>query len=72
MPWPIRFGPPPRMMIFLRSLRTGLVLLLVGRVVVGGVGLEFGGAGVDQLVDRQDAELLPQAADIVLDEVPVR
>ncbi len=42
-----------------------LVLFLVGRIVVGGVGFEFGGAGVDQLVDRQDPELFAQAAHVV-------
>ena len=34
----------------------GLVLVLVGRVEVGRLGFELGGAGVDRLVDRHDAE----------------
>ncbi len=36
--------------------RTDLVLLVVGRVMVGGAGRELGGAGVDRLKDGVDAE----------------
>ena len=39
------------------------VLVLVGRVEVGRLRLELGGAGVDRLVDGDDAELLPAPAD---------
>ena len=53
MPWPMRFGPPPRIMILRRSVGLGLALLLVGRVQVGGGGGELRRAGVDALVDRQ-------------------
>ena len=61
MPWPMRFGPPPSTMIFLRVGRLGLALLLVGRVHVGGVRRELGGAGVDALVDRAHAERVARA-----------
>ena len=37
MPWPMRFGPPPRIMTLRRSVGRGLALLLVGRVQVGGL-----------------------------------
>ena len=46
--------------------RLGLVLLLVGRVEVRGLGLELGGARVDRLVDRQDVVLDAQRADLAL------
>ncbi len=47
----------------LRTVRgRDLGLVLVGRVVVGRVGLEFGGAGVDGLEDRAQAEPVAQAA----------
>ena len=36
--------------------RSDLVLVLGGRVVVGGVGLELGAAGVDRLVGHADTE----------------
>ena len=53
MPCPIRFGPPPRMMILRRVRRPRLVVArLVGRVEVRRVRLELGAAGVDGLVDR--------------------
>ena len=49
-----------------------LGLLVVARIVVGGAGREFGGAGVDRLVDGVDSvgpshlpdRLLPDAADL--------
>ena len=59
----MRFGPPPRMMTFLRSLGRGLVgerageRHLVGRIEIRGRRGELGGAGVDPLEDRMDAEL---------------
>ena len=51
----------------LLALRAGphLGLLVVGRVVVGRLGGELGGAGVDGLVDRPDAQGVPDAADDV-------
>src|SRR5471030_2594964 len=36
--------------------RLGLALFIVGRVHIRGVGREFGGAGVDPLVDRTDVQ----------------
>ena len=55
MPWPMRLGPPPRITTLRAVGRRRLVLVLVGRVEVGRVGLELGGAGVDQLEDGADA-----------------
>ncbi|MCY1399195.1 hypothetical protein D9M71_142460 [compost metagenome] len=46
--------------------RVGLALFLVGRVHVGGVGGEFGGAGVHALEDRQDLQLVAVAAQVLL------
>ena len=46
--------------------RLHLVLLVVGRVVVGRGGGELCGAGVDRLVDRPDAEPPAQHPDAVL------
>ena len=43
--------------------RLGLALVLVGRVHVGGVGGELGGAGVDALVDRAHAQRAALLAD---------
>ena len=62
MPWPIRFGPEPRMMHGRPLARRDLGLLVVGRVVVRRRGGELGRAGVDGLVDRPDAEGVPDAA----------
>ena len=62
MPWPMRLGPPPRIMI-LRRVRLRLALLLVGRVQVGGRGREFRRAGVDALVHRTHPQLVALAAD---------
>ena len=62
MPWPMRFGPPPRMMIFSLSRRPRLALRrsgeaeLVGRVHIGGWRGELRRAGVDALVDRVHVE----------------
>ncbi len=53
-------GPPPRIMTFGLSLGRLSSSRLVGRVVVGRVGLELGRAGVHQLVDRLDADLHAQ------------
>ena len=53
-------------MIFLRSVGLGLALLVVGRVHVGGLGRELGGAGVDALVDRAHAERVRRCAHRVL------
>ena len=39
----------------------GAGIELVGRVVIGGLGLELGGAGVDRLVDRPDTQAVTQA-----------
>ena len=69
MPWPMRFGPPPRMTTLRCGGRAGLAFDraqrpgLVGRVHVGGLGLELGGAGVDALEDRAHAEALALGAD---------
>ena len=46
--------------------RLRLALLLVGRVEVGGGGGELGGAGVDPLEDRSDAERVAVRAQVVL------
>ncbi|MCY1280808.1 hypothetical protein D9M70_296020 [compost metagenome] len=46
--------------------RIGLALFLVGRVHVGGVGGEFGGAGVHALEDRQHLQLVAMAAQVLL------
>ena len=46
------------------------VLLLVGRVKIGHVGGELAGAGVDHLVDREDAVLLAQKIHVVLRDAP--
>ena len=68
MPWPMRFGPPPRMTTFLRSDGPRLVGRragegrLVGRVHVGGGRGELGRAGVDALVDRAHVERAAQRA----------
>ena len=43
----------------------GLVFFLVGRIIIRGMGLELGCAGVHQLVDRLDLFFFPQVADIV-------
>ena len=45
------------------GVQRNLVLLVVGRVVVRGVGGELGGAGVHGLVDRADAQGLADTAD---------
>ncbi len=45
---------------------SGLVLGFVGGIVVGRVGLEFGGAGIHELVDRQDVPVKTPFADSVL------
>ena len=37
MPCPMRFGPPPSTMIFLRSVGLRFAFFLVGRIHVGGV-----------------------------------
>ena len=66
MPWPIRFGPLPRMITAGLVARRDLGLLVVGRVVVRRQRGELGGAGVDGLVDRPDAERVPHAAHDVL------
>ena len=47
-----------------------LVLVLVGRVIVGRDRLELGGAGVDQLEDGVHAAALAVAADLALADVP--
>ena len=74
----MRLGPPPRMTIFFllvgrASFSTAtpsptclLEAGLVGRVEVGRVGLELGGAGVDPLEDRADAVLEARLADLLL------
>ena len=62
MPWPMRFGPPPRITTFFLS--EGCASLataagerrLVGRVHVGGGRGELGRAGVDALEHRPHAE----------------
>ena len=58
----MRLGPPPRIMIRRRPVGFGGVSssCFVGRIVVGRVGLELGGAGVDRLEGRHDAAALAQ------------
>ncbi|MNZ46966.1 hypothetical protein D3C78_646680 [compost metagenome] len=46
--------------------RIGLALFLIGRVHVGGVGGEFGGAGVHTLVHRHDLELVAMVTQVLL------
>ena len=74
MPWPMRFGPPPRIITrrWPGCLGRRLVLVLVGRIVVGRVGLELGGAGVDRLERGHDAAALALLADVHLGRVPNR
>ena len=48
----------------------GLVLRFVGRVVVGGMGLELRRAGVDELVDGDDPGGIAAIPDLLLGEVP--
>ena len=48
----------------------GLVFPLVGGVKIGGIGLELGGAGVHQLVDRIDAVLPAHQGQVVLIAAP--
>ena len=52
MPWPMRLGPLPRIMTFLRVGGLGFALALVGGIEVGREALELGGAGVDAVEDR--------------------
>ena len=52
--------------------RAHLILILVGRVVIRGVGLELGRAGVHKLVDRQDSRGIAAAADLPFGKVPDR
>ena len=66
MPCPIRLGPEPRISTAGFSRGSHLVLLVVGGVVVRRAGGELGGAGVDGLVDRPDAEPPAQRPDAVL------
>ena len=61
MPWPIRFGPAPRITTRGRAAGRDLRLLLVGRVVVRRPRGELPAARVDRLEDRHDAERLAPA-----------
>ena len=70
MPWPIRFGPDPRMTTLRPVGRADLALVLVGRVVVRRLGDELGRAGVDGLVGRNDAGRFAGGADLVLGRRP--
>ena len=54
MPWPMRFGPPPRIMIFLRSV--GSPRTRPRRSNTGTVEVELGRAGVDALEHRAHAQ----------------
>ena len=58
MPWPMRLGPQPRIMTFLRVGGLGLALALVGGVEVRGEALELGGAGIHAIEDGGDAQRL--------------
>ena len=72
MPWPMRFGPPPRMMTFFcvatasPRRRRASERRLIGRIHVGRGRGEFGGAGVDALEDRPDAERVAARLHLVL------
>ena len=66
MPCPIRLGPEPEDQHRRLLPRLHLGLLVVGGVVVRRAGGELGGAGVDGLVDRPDAEPPAQRPDAVL------
>ena len=43
-----------------------LVFLLVGRIIVGCIGLEFGSTGIHQFIYRQNILFFPQLPDIIL------
>jgi hypothetical protein len=43
--------------LFLRS-RSGLIFLVVAAVEIRGKAFEFRGTGIDELIDRLDAEFL--------------
>ena len=63
MPWPILFGPPPRITTLSRSDLARIAFGADDRLQVehvGRFGGEFGGTGVDPLVDRMDAGGLPR------------
>ena len=47
----------------------GFVLLLIGAVEIGGLGGEFGGAGVNHLVDGPKAPVLAKVADLLREAV---
>ena len=51
----MRLGPEPRIITLRRSVGVDLVLVAEGRVEVGRLGRELGGAGVDPLEDAADA-----------------
>ena len=53
-----------------RLLRRHFVFVLVGRIVIGGVGLELRGAGVDRFEGGHDAAALAIGADVHLRGVP--
>ena len=55
---------------FLPVRNDALVLLLIGRVKIGNIALEFRSAGVDHLVDRGDAVLPAQFEDRLFGHVP--
>ena len=61
MPWPMRFGPLPRMTTLSRSVGFGLAGRLVRAVHVRRERLELRGAGVDALV-RPASDSAPAAA----------
>ena len=56
-PLPDSIGPTPENHhpLSARRLHRGLVLLLPGRVIVGGLSLKLGGAGIDRLESGKDA-----------------
>ncbi len=74
MPWPIRLGPPPRMITLRRALGHASHSArspaaepgLVAAVEIGRARLELGGAGVDPLEHRMHAQGLPAGRDLGL------
>ena len=54
--------------LFVRN--TGLVFFFVGRIEVGDIAFEFGGAGINHFIHRLDTVLLPQIKDFCFRFVP--
>ena len=66
MPWPIRFGPPPKIMTLGRSRGPRLVGACVAAVKVRRARFEFRGAGIDHVKDAVDTEGLAEVSICIL------